>query len=317
MLNRPPIYRQAGFWLVLIPIVLIAVWFYLFSAELIYTYTWWVNPEAFTARVDFSQSELNRSIAVIVLSLTAFPVYLVFSLWTVSQFVLPVTQPTDRLNVFIRLLLFLTGRHGPAVFIREGILRGTPEEVQSSRPGVVFVDLNSALVLEGQSFIADTGGRVTAQERRRRAHRGLETGSDQPAPMQSGMVRVAGPGIVFTEAGERIRGVVSLRRQFRIQLNTHSITRDGFEVSAHIVAIFSLGEPEEVLRLGYFGERPDDIRSLQVDEGRKLLRGSRDELEHADKLEVHRFYQHHTRFNGFDIETPPAKARSLSPLSKL
>jgi len=92
-----------------------------------------------------------------------------------------------------------------------------------------------------------------------------------------------------------------------IQLNTHSITRDGFEVSAHVVAIFSLGEPEEVLRLGYFGERPDDIRSLQVDEGRKLLRGSRDELEHADKLEVHRFYQHHTRFNGFDIETPPAR----------
>jgi hypothetical protein len=105
--------------------------------------------------------------------------------------------------------------------------------------------------------------------------------------------------LVFTTGGERIRGMVSLRRQARIQPNVTTLSRDGFEVSATVVTIFSLGEPPEVVRVGYAPAAPDDpnpfrpenLRAIQVDEKTNTIQGFRDELDLADQREVHLFAQ--------------------------
>ena len=316
MLNRNPFYKKAYFWLFLLPIVLVLLWVFLFWAELSYIVRWWpgsgLPAEAPTGEIaplpegleQFDRIQFNRDVAIVVLSIVFFPFFLLILLWTVSQFVLPVSQPSERLEVFTRLILFLARRHGPAVFVKEGEIRGSVEELQSSRPGMAFVDLTSALVLERQPFITTAGGGVTVWERRRRARQPSPDSDETSASPQSPLVRIAGPGITFTQAGERIRGVVSLRRQFRIQPNTRSITRDGFEVISHIVTIFSLGEPPDVLRVGYFGGRPEDIKVVQIDRASKTIKGGKDELDLDDKQEVNRYYQHFTRFHDADTDAP-------------
>jgi len=314
MLNYIPIYKKTYFWLFLLPVALVLLWVFLFWAELSYLVRWLPGigvsaetPAGETAPLpagveQFERIQYNRDTAIITLSIVFFPFFLLVSLWTVSQFVLPVSQSSDRLDVFARLILFLTRRLGPAVFVKEGEIRGSIEELQSSRPGVAFVDLTSALVLERQPFIMSTGGGVSVWERRRRSRQQTPDESETETAPRSPMVRIAGPGITFTQAGERIRGVVSLRRQFSIQPNTKSITRDGFEVVSHIVTIFSLGEPPDILRVGYFGGKPEDIFVLQVDEAKGIIKGSKDDLDLDDKQEVHRYYQHYTRFHDVDTD---------------
>jgi hypothetical protein len=205
--------------------------------------------------------------------------------------VLPVTTAADRRKVFDRLTKYMTGSHGPAVFVREGKEIAKPEELRSSLPGVAFVDLSSAIVLEKQYFaggsrtIHGAGLLGRAKPSRKKAP---APGND---PTKNQNARAAGPGIVFTGNGERIRGAVSLRRQFRLRPNVKGITRDGFEVFSHVFTIFTLGEPPDVLKVTYTGEGPESIQVILVDEKRKVIKGFSDELDMDDKLEIHRWLQ--------------------------
>jgi hypothetical protein len=283
----------------MIPLILTVIWFAFFTPEISLTLLWIFDPGLLVQR-EVDSIHLREAIGFTILALVTYPLFLVISLWMASQFLLPVKLPSERLKVFKRLFLFLTGGHGPAVFIKEGEIKGSLEELQSSRPGVAFVDLTSAIVLERQPYVSAVGGSVSPSERRRRA-RAQPGNLAQSVQLETAMIRTAGPGIVFTEAGEKIRGVVSLRRQLRLQTEVRSITLDGFEVTAPIITIFTLGEPAEVLRLGYFGENPRDIQVILLDEAQEFVRGGRSELDEDDQLEVHRYYLHHTRFHEEDI----------------
>lgn len=341
MLNRPSLTHRPGFWIILVSILLACVWLYLFSGEFVAFYLTFNPPTSTPSPTGIqpglttptptptlvggaaplpagvnAQQERAKDAALFALSMCCFPVFLIFSFWMVSQFVLPVTQPSERLNVFIRLIMHMLGWHGPAVFIREGQVRGSTRELQSSRRGVAFVDLTSAIVLERQPFISAPGGRVPPVERRRAA-RGHDDDNASPTAYNpdewdnnnegAPLVRVEGPGIVFTNPGERIKGTVSLRRQVRFQGNVKSITLDGFEVMAHIITIFTLGASPEELLVGYFGERPEDIQVITLDEKKETIKGSRDELDHDDKLEVNRYYQNYLRFRNIEVsdQLPP------------
>jgi hypothetical protein len=295
MLNKPSLIQQTRFWLIVLPLAITALWIYAFFHEINLIYLWLVDPQ-FLLALGVSEAELRKSIVIMALNMVSFPVYLLLATWAVSQFVLPVKLPSERVKVFKRLILFLFGGHGPAVFIKEGKIQGDVAELKSSRPGVAFVDLTSAVVLERQPIASSSSGGVTAWERHRRSRLGRGT-AHTPATVRSNMVRAEGPGVVFTEAGERIRGMVSLRRQFAIRPNVHSITKDGFEVFAHMITIFTLGDPPDVLRVGYLGDRAEDLRVLQLDERQGILYSVKDELNGEDKLEIHRLYQRAARFN--------------------
>lgn len=290
MLTQRYFYKKPRFWRWAISIGLVLLMFYAYWKEINFLLQWLSGKHALQM-ADLAQV---RNLIILGVSLVGFFVLLHFSLLFVSQFVLPVSHSADRRRVFERLLIYLNGFHGPAVFVKEGKEIAKPEELRSARPGVAFVDLSSAIVLEKQYF---AGGARTALGagllgRLTRPRRRVSATASSSMP-QAQNARAAGPGIVFTGFGERIRGTVSLRRQFRLKPNVKGITRDGFEVFSHVYTLFTLGEPPEVLRVTYTGEGPDSIQVIQVDERKKVIKDLSDELDADDKYEIHRWFQNY------------------------
>lgn len=319
MLERRPFYRRIQFWQFIIPLVFLVLWGIAFWNELEFAWTWVSRGFRFSSDPEVLPVE-RALLQVAVLTIVSLVLYFLLAMFVTSQFVLPVRSWGDRLRVFQRLVYYFFGVHGPAAAVAEGEQVATPEELRSSRPGVIFVDLASAVVLERQNFI------LRAQERRnsplaflrRLFSRRLRRLNTAPAVPNA---RAAGPGIVFTQAGERLRGVVSLRRQIRVRPNTRAFTRDGFEVSGTVVTIFTLGEPPDVIRVIYDGEElPENLKAITLGErlaqapGQELLRRQQfverlnaDELDDADRREVHRFASSQTS----TPEPPPPPARPV------
>lgn len=169
-----------------------------------------------------------------------------------SQFILPVNQLRDRFNMFFHLISYLIGDHGPILFIENGQIRQQPQS-SSNGAGIMVLDTASAAML-------------------RTSHR---------------FTRPVGPGVVFTQPGERIADVVDLRQQrqvigprpngdpfappqpnegpaqyearMRRKRETRAITRDNFEIIPQIEVIFQLdarpgqGNTE-------FGYNPDAVQ---------------------------------------------------------
>lgn len=167
-----------------------------------------------------------------------------------AQFVLPVRTLSDRLKVIARLIFYLRGNHGPALFIENGIVREREEEKGRKGPGVVWLDSASAAVLRNEVKFTNT----------------------------------IGPGIHFTEADEYIAGTADLhplsqtigpadddrddKDPFKItkdkfpeeydavqkrRWETSALTRDGIEVVAAISVNFRIlsKEGEGGTRFGF------------------------------------------------------------------
>jgi hypothetical protein len=174
-----------------------------------------------------------------------------------------------------RLARFISGQRSPLVTIREGELRG---EIEKSS-GVVLVDQNSAVVIEKQ----------------RDRHRDKKTIPEQQSAASNWflpMARICGPGLVFLHRGEKLRGVVSLRKQFRMLQNTLGQTSDGIEVRTIVFTIFTLGQPPNVVQVTYLGDPlAENLRVVQIDGKTHKVKAIRDELDDQDKEEIHRFAQ--------------------------
>lgn len=148
-----------------------------------------------------------------------------------AQFVLPVRHVSDRWKVVERLVNYLTGRHGPAIFIENGHVRGKENEVKKEGPGVIWLDSASAAILR-------TAGRFT---------------------------RTIGPGVHFTKHGEYIAATADLHTLIQnigpkdndlpfttTETNpdfkaikeraetTSALTRDGIQVIASISVTFRI-----------------------------------------------------------------------------
>lgn len=141
--------------------------------------------------------------------------------WIVSQFVLPAQSPGQRNAAFRRFLGRLLGERGPITSIRYGLAIEAQGERERKDPGVILIDHSSAAVL-----------RTNTQ-----------------------FTRAVGPGLVFTEAGERIAEAIDLRLQARsisgqsvvgtenqVEAATSSLalTEDGIPVSANLKVSFIL-----------------------------------------------------------------------------
>lgn len=190
-----------------------------------------------------------------------------------QQALLPVTNLKETVNTLGRFFLFVLRRHGPAVFVKDGKVQETKDDQREGR-GVVVIDFNSAILLED---------RVMRRPRQ----------SSSSARPRHGM-RAVGPGLAFTRRGERIRGAVDLRPQFRLMPKVPAYTRDGIEISANAWAMFTIGAAPEELWVTYDGERrPENLRSVNFEEvspTQVRITGLSDELDRYDRDEAHHFF---------------------------
>lgn len=184
-----------------------------------------------------------------------FPILLVGWMAFFAQFVLPVRTFRDRQKIYDRLITYLFGGHGPAIFIENGKIRERPGESEKKGPGVLWLDSASAAVTRTAVAIKQT----------------------------------VGPGVHFTQGGEFIAGTVDLHTQFHslgpkeedkpfdpkpkedAEISEHNkynevqnrrkmvsaLTRDGIEVIPNISVIFRVdtGFPKENEPGSRFGYR--------------------------------------------------------------
>jgi hypothetical protein len=218
-------------------------------------------------------------------------------------FVLPVRQPNDGWQAFIRLVLYMLGWHGPIVSALEGLEKGTSSvNLSEGKPGVVRVDLNSAVAVEEIPVVG-----IWGLGQRRLKKKRLEKSE------KTYQARAEGPGILFTKAYERVKGVADLRPQFRGRPKIHFNSRDGIELYTNFVfTSFTLGDPPDVLPVTYEGsEEPKNIRVIFVKDGQVV--GLNDHLDEDDKLEIHRFVQTARYKSEEDLEKSAVKQSQLGP----
>ena len=210
------------------------------------------------------------------LNVAAILCFAVLVLYWIAATVHPVQTNPEIYHLLGRLVRFIFGTRSPLVTIREGELLGGTE-LKSG--GVALVDLNSALVIEKQ--------------RDRRSHK--KTAVEEQSTtggLIPPMASVSGPGLVFLRHGEKLRGVVSLRKQFRMLQNTLGQTSDGIEVRTVVFTIFTLGQPANVIQVTYIGDPfPENLRVVQMDAKTHKVKAIRDELDNQDKEEIHNFAQ--------------------------
>ena len=87
-----------------------------------------------------------------------FPLVLLLWVAFFAQFVLPVRTSADRQRIVERLITYLSGGHGPALFIENGVIKEHSGERLKRGPGVVWLDSASAAVTRTATRIAQTMG---------------------------------------------------------------------------------------------------------------------------------------------------------------
>lgn len=194
-----------------------------------------------------------------------------------AYFSLPVRSHSEGWRVARRMLSGLFGRGAPVAFVKEGELSHPNEGKNHKALKLALVDLTSVTIL-------DSPPAVQASARRNRRHT-----SQSPPVERRGSLRIAGPGLVFVGQGESIRGVTGLRKQTRRASGVHCRTSDGIEFTSDVFVTFSLVQPPAILKVGYLGKRPEDIRILNIDPQSGVLLSASAELEDADKAEVYIF----------------------------
>lgn len=185
MKTKMPFYRQSWFKSAIQAVVGLLVFYLLYISRQAPLVAWWVD-------------------------ILAFGVVFALSLALMSQFILPVTTTEERRQAFSRLQLYVAGKHGPIVFVRNGEMIASISELKRLEPGVMLADSTSGAVLE-------LGMRFT---------------------------RAVGPGITFLEAGEQVKQTLDLRKQLR-RVKTEALTRDGIEIETTLTVVFGLTPGEQ------------------------------------------------------------------------
>lgn len=193
-----------------------------------------------------------------------FPLLLVLWMAFFAQFVLPVRTFRDRQKMFDRLITYLFGGHGPALFIENGEIKEHSGERLKKGPGVLWLDSASAAVTRTAVSIKQT----------------------------------IGPGVHFINRGEFIAGTVDLHLQSQTigslesdkpfgtkredqapeewnqvqdrRKQVSALTRDGIEVIPSITVNFRVntGFPKNRQPGSRFGYRTGVRRSDRLSEER-------------------------------------------------
>ncbi|GAB4415622.1 MAG: hypothetical protein Kow002_00850 [Anaerolineales bacterium] len=152
-----------------------------------------------------------------------------------AQFVLPVSTLEQRRKIIDRLIAYLFGGHGPAIFIRDGRLVASKGEKKKKGPGVLWLDSASAAVTRtATSFKQTLGPGVHFTEKD-------ETIANNPVDLHKQAQRV-GPRESEdpfapqkeTQSDEEYKAIQDRREQVR------AWTRDGIEVVPNISVVFKI-----------------------------------------------------------------------------
>lgn len=287
------------FWLYFTSIVFLILWLFAFREESRIVLRWLLGNYPVS---EIESTEAQRA-AWIISMVVVLGTYLYFLLWRVmaARFVLPTRGLRDLWRMFWRLELYFWNFHGVAGDVNEGRLVTNPYELHTGYPGVIKVDLTSAVVLERQPFLRDPDPHMNR----------LVALSRIPfdillwqlfRPRGGPSARTAGRSVVITQVSERLRGVVSLRRQVRFRLQTPAVTRDGFQVQGNVIVIFTLGENPETIQVTYDGEESiENLRAVILDDKQDDRPGENpnrriryvsalraDELDEADRMFISR-----------------------------
>lgn len=228
--------------------------------------------------VGFNSAMLS-SMGKIALNVFIYIIIYFLSMFMVAQFALPIQGWNNRKSAYSRLFRYWLGWYGLTAFVREGKLTAETGEKESVNPGVVLVDLSSAVVLASQPWEEE---KVSGIREAR-----LVTHHHDISPL----IRVIGPGVNFIEWGEKIKSVIDLRKQVRTTMGIKATTRDGIEVETGIFTVFSVGEPPEVIPVAYIGGRESQhLYALELTENKDnhtIKINRRIELEYQDREEIH------------------------------
>lgn len=247
-MDDTPIYRRPWFYIFLW--LLIGGGFYFWQVRRIWQ--------------EWIQAGLVPNPAFIILDVFIFFVGLFVWLAFFAQFVLPVRTFAERQKIFDRLLAYLSGFHGPAIFVRNGKQIKREGEEKKKGPGVLWLDAASAAVTRTATSFKQT----------------------------------IGPGVHFTQRGEFIASTVDLHVQRhgigpreneepfaskkedqsedefnqiqKRRLEVSAWTRDGIEVIPNINVVFKIDatpvttEEDEGSRFGFDKE---SVRKAVTGEG--------------------------------------------------
>jgi len=216
-------------------------------------------------------------------------------IYTTAQFILPVTLQSDRKKAEGRFASFISGGHGAAVFIKEGTLIERKNEVKDKKetvkPGVILVDLSSAVVLTQEE---DTHA-WNLHDGQEENFDGLTRRISLPKDLKTAdpFVDVRGPGLTFTKKGQRIFNVMDLRPQTRSEA-VEASTRDGIKLSTKISVTFSLSDKPEVIPVGFLMmDGKSELRWLNLEkspDGQNLTLKASYDLDEQDKQELLDYY---------------------------
>ncbi len=189
---------------------------------------------AYMVMVRLSGADRTGSTYLIDLGLAVFTLVGIIAL--TAQFVLPVHKLDERGAVIQRLFDYLMGARGPVMFIRSGRSVEGAGERQRAGSGVLLIDHASAGVLRTDTHFT----------------------------------RAIGPGVTFSQAGERLAEALDLRMQTRripasrpddpeaaSQPGSLALTEDGIPISADLAIWFMLDPGHtSTPRLGQFSNLP-------------------------------------------------------------
>lgn len=174
-------------------------------------------------------------------------------LFTMAQFLLPVRKWEDRKKAYNRIKLFSRGKHGAAIFIKNGEQIARHSEMDSKNPGVALVDLSSAIVLtqydNAKTWYLPDEDEIRPVVKKQWAIK-LPWQKKNPTPS---FYDAEGPGVVFIENGQRIDSTINLRKQTRSIDEVVVYTRNGIKVKSKVTVVFSLSDDPEILTVGFVG----------------------------------------------------------------
>lgn len=195
--------------------------------------------------------------------------------WTASA-VHPIQNIQEAYQLFGRVARSLISKPSPILTIREAM--PVYKVGNWERSDLAEVDLDSALVLEGRRI-------YPASEQQAR-----ENGAGEAETAGPIMARIGKPGLVFIHPGERIREIVSLRKQLRMERDVLAQTSDGIEVRTNVFCNFALGQPPDVIQVAYCGSlTPESLSVLVIDPQTHMIKNILDVLDAQEKKEVHQF----------------------------
>jgi hypothetical protein len=222
--------------------------------------------------------ELLLQIMFIAFNVAGALLFALLIVYLIGGAVLPVRTAAEQWAAMQLFTRFLRGRRAPLLRVREGQPVKDQYGRQKAGSGAAIVDLNSAIVLERQTSAPPS-----------------PSASTKGTPPSSALrihpvVRVGTPGLTIIRRSERLRGVVSLRKQACVNPGVLGYTSDGIEVKTNVVAVFTLGQPAITIKVAYLGNPTfNNLRVLSIDPETKKIKSISDELDDVDKHEIHRF----------------------------